>query len=77
MVLITDRHRVVGNLLLPREGYLSRFSDFINRTELRFIPLTDAVVAERDNAGPAGTSEHEFIAIGSDHVELAFPDNPD
>ena len=34
VVLETSRHRIVGDLTLPREGYLSRFSDFLNQSEV-------------------------------------------
>ena len=75
VVLETSRHRVVGDLNLPSEGYLSRLSDFLNRNELRFIALTDATVIEELETGATTTSEHAFIAIGSDHVRFAYPDS--
>lgn len=75
VVLETRRHRIVGDLHLPREGYLSRFSDFLNRNELRFITLTDVIVIERLESGAVETTEHDFITIGSDHVQLAYPES--
>jgi len=74
-VLETEHHRIVGDLHLPREGYLSRFSDFIDRHELRFITLTDAIVTERNPAGAGEGSAREFIAVGSDHIQFAYPDS--
>jgi hypothetical protein len=74
VVLETQSHRVVGDLHLPKEGYLSRLSDFLNRNELRFITLTDVTVLEHTESGATVTSEHEFIAIGADHVQFAYPD---
>ena len=75
VVLETSRHRVVGDLNLPSEGYLSRLSDFLNRNELRFIALTDATVIEVLESGATTTSDHPFIAVGSDHVRFAYPDS--
>ena len=34
VVLETAKHRIVGDLTLPREGYRSRLSDFLNRGDL-------------------------------------------
>lgn len=73
-MLETQRHRVVGDLHLPKEGYLSRLSDFLNRNELRFITLTDVIVLEHTEGGGTNTSQHDFIAIGADHVQFAYPD---
>ena len=75
VVLETENHRIVGYLHLPTEGYLSRLSDFLNRTELRFVTLTDATMIERTAAGAALTSDHPFISIGTDHVVFAYPDD--
>lgn len=74
VVLETANHRVVGDLTLPQEGYLSRLSDFLDRTELRFVTLTDAVMIERTATGATQTTEHAFISIGTDHVVFAYPD---
>ena len=71
IVLETDRHRIVGDLSLPKDGYLSRLSDYLNRDELVFIPLTDAVISPRDGDGEP--AEREFIAVARMHVELAYP----
>ena len=71
VVLETDHHLIVGDLSLPRDGYLSRLSDYLNREELVFIPLTDAVISPRDGEGEA--AERAFIAVARMHVEVAYP----
>ena len=71
VVLETDNHRIVGDLMLPRDGYLSRLSDYLNRDELVFFPLTNAVVGPRDGEGP--DEERGFIAVARIHVHLAYP----
>ncbi len=71
IVLETDRHRIVGNLTLPRDGYRSRLSDYLNQGEIAFIPLTEA---ELETLAEPGTSEQrEFIAVALEHVQLAYP----
>jgi hypothetical protein len=70
VVLETDRHRIVGDLTLPREGYRSRLSDFLNRGDLDFIPLVNAEI--NDLNGGAG-EDRDFIAVARTHVHLAYP----
>ena len=70
VVLETDRHRIVGDLTMPREGYRSRLSDYLNRGEMAFIPLADAVIAPID--GPEAPERRDFIAVARAHVHLAY-----
>ena len=70
VALETDRYRISGDLTLPKEGYRSRISDYLNIAELAFIPLANAEIAPL--AG--GEAERrEFIAVGRVHVQLAYP----
>ena len=70
VVLETGRHRVVGDLTLPREGYRSRLSDYLNRGELDFVALVNAELTPLDG----GSSEtRDFIAVALTHIQLAFP----
>lgn len=72
VVLETGRHLIEGSLVLPREGYRSRLSDFLNRGDVTFIPLTDALI--RSSSDPqAAPIEREFLAVGLEHVHLAYP----
>jgi hypothetical protein len=73
VVLETENHRIVGDLSLPKDGYLSRLSDYLNRDELIFIPLTNAIVAPRDGEGPG--HERSFIAVARLAIHLAYPDS--
>ena len=36
----TDRYRVEGMLTLPREGYRSRVSDYVNRRDQEFFTMS-------------------------------------
>ena len=74
VVLETDRHRIVGELTLPFEGYRSRLSDYLNQGDLAFVALTNATVIEHLDSGATDATEHEFIAVGTEHVVLAYPD---
>jgi hypothetical protein len=74
IVLETAQHRIVGELTLPREGYRSRISDYLNQSDLTFIPLSNATIIDRQPSGATETIEREFIAVGAEHVQLAYPD---
>ena len=76
VVVETRDAKIVGDLTLPREGYRSRLSDYLNHSHGGFIPLANATIfASHPDAGGA-TEQHEFVAIGSRHVVLAY-DAPD
>ncbi|HXF00206.1 MAG TPA: hypothetical protein VN458_07650 [Solirubrobacterales bacterium] len=70
VVLETDRHRIVGDLMLPREGYRSRLSDYLNAGDLDFIALVKAEVTPLKGGSPESRS---FVAVARKHVQLAFP----
>ena len=72
IVLETEDHRIVGDLSLPKDGYLSRLSDYLNREELIFVPLTNAVVMPRDGSGEG--EDREFLAVARVHIQLAYPE---
>jgi hypothetical protein len=70
VVLETARHRIVGDVMLPREGYRSRLSDYLNRGDVEFIPLVNVEVESTNGSAP----EHrEFLAVARTHVQLAYP----
>jgi hypothetical protein len=75
IVLETDRLRIVGELHLPREGYRSRLSDYLNHGEVVFIPLSNAMVRPLVGDGPG--QARDFIAVARTHVQLAYPANGD
>ena len=65
----TDCHRITGDLTLPREGYRSRISDFLNRGDLDFVPLADAVVEPLHGESPP--VRHPFLAVSRVHIRIA------
>lgn len=70
VVLETDRQRIVGDLTMPREGYRSRLSDFLNRGDLDFIPLANAEIRSLNGAV---AEQRSFVAVARTHVQLAYP----
>lgn len=72
MLLETARYRIKGALTLPRDGYRSRVSDFLNFAESGFISLTEVTIQALDANGQPGEEVHrDFIAVARAHVVLA------
>ena len=71
VVLETDRYRIVGTLTLPREGYRSRLSDYVNQRDREFITVSDATIEPLD--GSAEKRSEPFLMIGRGHVRLIAP----
>jgi hypothetical protein len=51
VVVETDRYRVEGRLTLPREGYRSRLSDYVNRRDHDFFTIVHAELRALDGSG--------------------------
>jgi len=74
VVFETPFHRIVGDLTLPREGYRSRISDYLNQSDVAFVSLTNATIIGGDPSASAITMERDFVAIGTAHIQLAYPE---
>jgi hypothetical protein len=72
VLIETDRYRITGVLHLPREGYRSRLTDYLNSADRAFLALTDVEVAPIDGGGPA--ESRPFLALSLRHVVLVVPD---
>jgi hypothetical protein len=68
VVLETDRYRISGTLTLPREGYRSRLSDYVNQRDREFFTLSAATVEALDT--PGQTRQAPFLMVGRSHVRL-------
>jgi hypothetical protein len=68
IVLETDRWRIEGQLTLPREGYRSRLSDYVNQRDREFFTLSDATVTALDS--PDDNRKSSFLMVGRSHVRL-------
>lgn len=67
----TDRYRITGLLSMPRDGYRSRLTDYLNASERQFIALTDVEVERLD--GSRAPERRPFLALSLSHVVLAMP----
>lgn len=75
IVLETEHHRIIGDLHLPREGYRSRLSDYLNRGDDQFVPLANAEIHSLNGGGRA--EGRQFLAVARNHVTLAYPATED
>jgi hypothetical protein len=66
----TDRLLVVGDVTLPPEGYQSRFSDLMNRSDSEFLPLTNCEVT---SLADGRVYEREFMMLAKRHIRVAYP----
>jgi hypothetical protein len=71
IVLETERYRISGLLSLPRDGYRSRLTDFLNAAERDFIPLTDVEIEPLTGTGVF--ERRDFIVVARSHIVLAAP----
>jgi hypothetical protein len=71
IVLETDRWRIEGQLTLPREGYRSRLSDYVNQRDREFFSLQDATLTALD--APGEVREMSFLMVARRHIRLIAP----
>jgi hypothetical protein len=71
VVIETDRHRIVGSLRLPLDGYRRRVTDFLNTSDRDFLPVTDAVIEPLSENGEP-PMRRKFLAVARRHIVLAM-----
>jgi Family of unknown function (DUF6812) len=71
IIVETSRHRIAGVLRLPKDGYRSRLTDYLNASERMFLPLTDVEITPLD--GSATPEYRQFLVISLQHVVMAMP----
>jgi hypothetical protein len=71
VVVETARHRITGLLRLPRDGYRSRLTDYLNASERDFLALTDVEIELLDGGPPL--ERRPFVALSLSHVVLVVP----
>jgi hypothetical protein len=71
VVVETDRYRVEGMLTLPREGYRSRLSDYVNRRDHDFFTIVDAELKALDGSGRDWTAP--VIMLARKQIRLIVP----
>jgi hypothetical protein len=70
IIVETEHHRLVGTLKLPREGYRSRLTDYLNAGERDFIALTDVEITPANGGTP---ERRPYVALSRRHIVLATP----
>ncbi len=68
VTLETDRYRIEGKLTLPREGYRSRLSDYVNQRDREFFAVNDATVTTLDD--PSQVQQVPFMMVARRHIRL-------
>ena len=71
VILETDRYRIAGSLTLPREGYRSRLSDYVNQRDREFFSIQDATLTSLDN--PDQVQQVSFVMVARSHIRLVQP----
>ncbi len=71
IVVETSRYRITGTLQLPRDGYRSRLTDYLNAAEVAFIPLTDVAIESLD--GSSNGVKRPYVAVSVAQIVLATP----
>jgi hypothetical protein len=71
IVVETSRYRITGTLRMPRDGYRSRLTDYLNAAERTFIALTDVEIESLDGITSPGA--RAYIAVSVAQIVLAMP----
>lgn len=69
-VFETDRQLVIGDVMLPPEGYQSRFSDVLNRRDFDFLPLTNVEIT---TLADGKVTERPFMVLAKSQIRIAYP----
>ncbi len=67
----TGRDRLTGTLRLPRDGYRSRLTDYLNAADRSFLPLTDVEIVPLDGSG--GAERRDVVVVSLSQIVLAMP----
>jgi hypothetical protein len=71
IVIETARHRITGVISLPRDGYRSRLTDYLNASERDFLALTEVEIAALEGGAPL--QRRQFVALSLSHIVLVMP----
>lgn len=74
IIVETPRYQITGNLRLPRDGYRSRLTDYLNAPERSFLALTEVEITPLE--GSAAPEKRPFVALSLAHIVLATPLDP-
>jgi hypothetical protein len=69
VIVETSRFRIIGEVLLPTEGFRTRLSDVLNRQDTGFIPLVNVELSPIEG----GESKSlDFLAVARNQIEIAY-----
>jgi hypothetical protein len=71
IIVETASVRITGELRLPRDGYRSRLTDYLNSNDVAFLPLTDVVLESLD--GAFEPRHRSYVAVSLSHIVVAMP----
>jgi hypothetical protein len=71
IVVETGRYRITGLVSLPRDGYRSRLTDYLNASERTFMALTDVELVAHER--PGESERCEFLALALSQIVFARP----
>ncbi|HSO99801.1 MAG TPA: hypothetical protein VLP43_12675 [Solirubrobacteraceae bacterium] len=71
IIVETARLRITGGLRLPRDGYRSRLTDYLNSADVAFLPLTDVVLESLD--GAFEPRHRSYVAVSLSQLVVAMP----
>ncbi|HPH56117.1 MAG TPA: hypothetical protein PLL41_09600, partial [Smithella sp.] len=71
VVVETDRYRAEGDITLPQEGYRSRLSDYLNRSDQEFIILVNVELLSLDGSGRDWRAP--VLMLARQHIRLVVP----
>ena len=57
---IRTGYRITGSVRLPRDGYRSRMTDYLNAFERGFLAMTDVEISSLEGSGP--DERRDFVA---------------
>jgi hypothetical protein len=70
IIVETARYRITGMLRLPKDGYRSRLTDYLNAAERTFLPLTDVEIEPLDSNN--GVERRAFVALSLNQIVIAM-----
>jgi hypothetical protein len=73
VIVETDRYRIEGKLTLPREGYRSRLSDYVNQRDRDFFAFQDATLTPL--SGDSRSRVVPFLMVARRHVVMVTPNS--
>lgn len=68
VVLETARYRIAGDITLPTEGFRTRLSDVLNRSDTGFIPLVNVELTPAEGKAES----RPFVAVARNQIQIAY-----